>query len=245
MPKITAYKCPFTKKIFESRSGYRRHLLKLRKTRTEVRIERRTRRQARERVDAMTSKIRSVSELESFIVKHFNDILLAFYGPKHKYINDVKMHWFKFERCYYSDMVSNTHSCPRSGVTNWGGRIEGAPRGYPGFSGQMKWEVTGPKQADYGRDFNSHVEVGRVLEYIGVHTGSGCPGWKGDIGFQVFADDFPGIKEEIAGAYDEAKKVFFRERLKNPQASKKDILTRCLDPISTPTEKIFLFNRKT
>ena len=33
-------------------------------------------------------------------------------------------------------MVSNSHDCPISGVTNWGGR-DNLPKGYPGYSGRV------------------------------------------------------------------------------------------------------------
>lgn len=33
--------------------------------------------------------------------------------------------------------VGNTHDCPLDGVTNWGGREEGAPRSYPGWEGRV------------------------------------------------------------------------------------------------------------
>lgn len=37
----------------------------------------------------------------------------------------------------FQESVSNTHECPIDGVTNWGGRTEGAPRGYPGWMGRV------------------------------------------------------------------------------------------------------------
>lgn len=37
----------------------------------------------------------------------------------------------------YADSVSNSHSSPVTGVSNWGGRIEGARRGYSGMEGRV------------------------------------------------------------------------------------------------------------
>lgn len=50
----------------------------------------------------------------------------------------------------WSDSVSNTHSCPHNGVTNWGGRVEGAPRGYPGWCGRI-W-VRYKREPQWGSD---------------------------------------------------------------------------------------------
>lgn len=36
----------------------------------------------------------------------------------------------------YREKVSNTHSCPADGVTNWGGKPD-KPRGYPGYAGRV------------------------------------------------------------------------------------------------------------
>ena len=36
----------------------------------------------------------------------------------------------------YSDKVSNTHSCPENGITNWYGKPE-LPHGYPGWKGRI------------------------------------------------------------------------------------------------------------
>lgn len=43
----------------------------------------------------------------------------------------------------FSEMISNSHSCPINGMENWGGynSDKGAPNGYPGFGGRvwMRW----------------------------------------------------------------------------------------------------------
>ncbi len=241
MPKITAWKCPFTDKLFQTRSGYRRHLLSLRKKRKVARYRHKLARISRERInkvrsdmDAKLAQIRTAEQLEKFVVENFHDLTIAHTNAsieKVAVIRQMKMEWFEFERIIYSSETSNSHNCPRNGTTNWGGRKEGAPRNYPGFSGQMKWKVTGPKSAK--NIFSDGIEAGYALNYAGIHTTTGCPGWDGNIGFQFFVDDFPGLGEEVKIATEKAKKEIFKARLKNPNrvVNENDIINKHIRPI--------------
>lgn len=106
----------------------------------------------------------------------------------------------------WSDSVSNSHSCPVGGVQNWGGRVEGAPRGYPGWQGQIQWLVEWPREFDYvylGSDLFSRgtFQSGRQR----AHTGSGGGGgghfnrefntWcqRPSYDFRIYASDWPGM----------------------------------------------------
>lgn len=111
----------------------------------------------------------------------------------------------------WSDSVSNSHACPRSGVTNWGGRVKlpdgsDAPRGYPGWQGQIEWLVEWPREFDgiyLGSDLFSRgtFSTGRQR----AHTGSGGGGgghfnkefntWcqRPGYSFSIFASDWPGM----------------------------------------------------
>ena len=111
----------------------------------------------------------------------------------------------------WSDSVSNSHACPRSGVTNWGGGAKlpdgsDAPRGYPGWQGQIEWLVEWPREFDgiyLGSDLFSRgtFSTGRQR----AHTGSGGGGgghmnkefntWcqRPGYSFSIFASDWPGL----------------------------------------------------
>lgn len=106
----------------------------------------------------------------------------------------------------WSDSVSNSHSCPHNGVTNWCGRVEGAPRGYPGWTGRVDWLVEWPKEFDgiyLGSDLFSRgtFSTGRQRAHTGTGGGGGghfnkefntwCqrPGYS----FDIFAADWPGM----------------------------------------------------
>ncbi len=111
----------------------------------------------------------------------------------------------------WSDSVSNSHSCPRDGMTNWGGRekmADGspAPRGYPGWTGHIEWLVEWPKEFDgiyLGSDLFARGTFcsGRQRAHTGTGGGGGghfnkefntyCqrPGYD----FRLFASDWPGL----------------------------------------------------
>ena len=111
----------------------------------------------------------------------------------------------------WSDSVSNSHACPRDGVTNWGGGVRmpdgsDAPRGYPGWCGQIEWLVEWPREFDgvyLGSDLFSRgtFSTGRQR----AHTGSGGGGgghmnkefntWcqRPGYSFSIFASDWPGM----------------------------------------------------
>ncbi len=241
MPKILVRKCPFTDKLFQTRSGYRRHLLSLRKKKAEARARRKIARISRERIQKIRTdmntklaQIRTAEQLEKFVVENFHDLTIAYTNAnieKVAIIRKMKMEWFEFERINYSHETSNSHNCPRGGTTNWGGRKEGAPQNYPGFSGQMKWKVTGPKSAKNG-NFSNRIEASHALSFAGIHTTTGCPGWDGNIGFQFFVDDFDGIAQEIDIATKKAKKEIFMARLKKGgRIYENDIINKHIRPI--------------
>ena len=69
----------------------------------------------------------------------------------------------------YAD-VSNTHSCPESGKTNWSGRNPDAPRSYPGWSGRV-WIRVGPNNCSFGSDLFS-----QTLTYSGTGGAGGYSG---------------------------------------------------------------------
>ena len=111
----------------------------------------------------------------------------------------------------WSDSVSNSHSCPRDGMTNWGGREKlkdgsDAPRGYPGWQGHIEWLVEWPKEFDsiyLGSDLFSKgtFHTGRQRAHTGTGGGGGghfdkefntwCQRPQYD--FRIYASDWPGL----------------------------------------------------
>ena len=108
----------------------------------------------------------------------------------------------------WSDMVSNSHSCPHNGVTCWSSHEakDGRPRGYPGWHGHIEWLVEWPKEFDgiyLGSDLFSGgtFRSGRQRAHTG--TGGGAGGhfnkefntWcqRPAYDFRIYAADWPGL----------------------------------------------------
>jgi len=221
MSVITAYKCDEDGKIFEDKSKYTAHLRKLARHRNA---------QRRLQVDEnLKDQIwGSLYECEQSLEQWFDMVIAnqdlfwaeAAAGDPYDWQNVGKklgrgknagnvpmpkvlkithsMRW--------SDSVSNSHSCPHNGVTNWGGRVEGAPRGYPGWTGRVDWIVEWPKEFDgiyLGSDLFSRGTfcTGRQRAHTGTGGGGGghfnkefntwcqSPGYS----FDIFAADWPGM----------------------------------------------------
>jgi hypothetical protein len=108
----------------------------------------------------------------------------------------------------WSDMVSNSHSCPHDGVTCWSSHEakDGRPQGYPGWTGHIDWLVEWPEELDYiylGSDLFSKgtFRSGRQRAHTGGGAGGGghfnkefntyCQSPSYD--FRIFASDWPGL----------------------------------------------------
>lgn len=189
-----AYICPWTKKIYATKRSYVSHLKVLRVDRMHRRAK-----QIRHR-----RKLEDLWNQPSFdkIVKwvHLNPELFWENAKRNGWSSDAAR-WdkirdkftvtIKYIELTYSDSVSNSHSCPRNGVTNWGGRDtlkDGtpAPRGYPGWAGRISFQLSVDALS-----FSSDV-----LKGTGFNTGSGGGGGDGIFSYdlKMFMDDWPGLK---------------------------------------------------
>lgn len=217
---ITAYKSEADGKIFEDKKKYQNHLRKLAK----VRRERKRIEVAEAGRDALWAPLyereQSLQEWCEMVIEH-QDLFWA-EAAKHdpndwervgKTYKKVAMpvprllEFTKF-RMDWDDSVSNSHSCPHNGMTNWGGynTDKGAPRGYPGWQGHIEWIVAWPKEWDgwyLGSDLFGGF--GNRQCRTRAHTGSGGGGgmsfnkkhncWVQSFSysFDLFAADWPGL----------------------------------------------------
>ena len=126
----------------------------------------------------------------------------------------------------FDTLVSNSHSSPLNGVTNWS-RVSDIPSGYPGWCGQF--QGTNIRYEEYETFFN-------VFSYFfpGVNTGSGSGGDKFNYSLSIFIDDFPKIKSEYEKYLElNPKYVKFKEETK---LSESRLQHFCENSVSNNTE---------
>ena len=223
MSQILVWKSDEDGKIFEDKKKYQNHLRKL----ARVRRERR-----RIEVDeALKDSIwAGLYECEQSI-EQWRDMVIAnqdlFWaeaaaGDKHDW--SIVGKTYKKVVCpiprllefttfdmRWSDSVSNSHSCPHNGVTNFSqsyNRQQGKnlPEGYPGWRGRADWIVAWPKEWDgyyLGSDLFSHgtFRTGRQRAHTGTGGGGGlrysekhgCHVMSCGYDLKIFAADWPGM----------------------------------------------------
>lgn len=187
------YQCPKTKQVFSSKRNYIKHL-KSRRAAIHARIHEKN----RQKVISELHKLTSLEEIVKWLLdnphivktsSHWSNELLRNYkplGPFEMKITYLRMH--------YSECVSNSHNCPKGGVTNWG-RDEifsnGAPKpvGYPGWRGTIEWEVP----QDWAE---SSYRISDVMSALGFKTGTGSGGEHAHFDVIMFAADWPGLTQQ-------------------------------------------------
>lgn len=92
----------------------------------------------------------------------------------------------------YKTELTNSHHCPRGGVTNWCGHRDNLPKHYPGFKVRISGKLQRPPKYNYRYPYSA------ALNLVGIQTGSGGGGNEnfGYDGF-IFLDDWPGLKEQV------------------------------------------------
>ena len=214
MPRIAARKCPKTGRLFDTDEAYRKHIVGLRRELNKKRPMKIAARNAalrrtelREGVYADIARIKDIQTLQDYVMGNFSEIMIAWNGGSspavHEMLTRLKLEEFDL-RLRFSEQVGNTHNCPRSGKTNWGGRKKDLPRSYPGWSGHISYTLNfNPEREVELRKMKGGVlclEPSRALGWIGIHTGTG--GGRGgrdvhkwEYGVQLFLDDFEGLKK--------------------------------------------------
>lgn len=190
----TAFRCPWTSKIFSNKHSYVKHLTALREDRIHRNIRARIRRKVFDELinqDSFEKVIEWIETHPEFFFDRAIERGRVGWSDRREHLREK--FWIKitFLDVGWSDSVSNSHSCPRGGVTCWSGHEarDGRPRGYPGWSGRIEFQLS----HDLG--FGSEV-----ISDIGIHTGTGggisCHRYGYDVKF--FASDWPALATSLA-----------------------------------------------
>ena len=220
MSIITAYKCDEDGKIFEDKSKYQAHLRKLAR-------ERNTKRKLTVAEAVADQKWNELYECEQSI-EQWRDMVIAnqnmfwaeaakadpydwaLVGKTHSRKKDAvvcpipELLEFTEFNVRWNPTVSNSHSCPHNGATNWSpswNEDKTAPTSYPGWNGRAEWIVKWPKEWDgwylgsdlfKGRRSRAHTGTGGGggMRYSKEH---GCDVQSFGYDFRIFAADWPGM----------------------------------------------------
>ena len=190
----TAYKCPWTNKIFGTKKGYLSHLKELRSTRMHYKIRAKIRQRKTDEFHNQSSFEAIINWIETNPDYWFDMALRIGYIKLHE--STRSKFWVKvtYLDVKYSKSISNTHSCPKNGVTNWRGNNllkDGtpAPTGYPGWFGHIEFQIN--------PEFN--VSASDLFRHTGINTGTGGGISNGCFGYgvSIFESDWPGLEKSI------------------------------------------------
>ena len=186
--KIEAFKCVDTGKLFEFEAEYRAHRTRYLRAQAKTRAKEQARAAAIAEVAALKAEVTEVAQLPGWLLRNYAKLMKA-----SKTIRALPAGKFAEHppeilnmQLIFSDLVSNSHSAPKSGVTNWY-RDKALPLGYPGYRGQVTW-----RDNKYRSD--QHLARSEMLDLIGVHTGTGGGG---TYECRIYIDDWPNLRQEL------------------------------------------------
>lgn len=187
----TAFRCPWTKRVFGDKKSYVKHLRSVRQDRIHARIRNNLlfrKKQTLWQQPTFKDIMDWIEMNPEFIFD--NGMRNSFWArDKDKKIRDSFWMKITYLNLDWHPNCSNSHACPRGGVRNWGGREldengKPKPTGYPGFTGHIEFQIS----HDLG--FGSDAIAG-----LGIHTGTGGGTSTRIYGYGVtfFDADWPGL----------------------------------------------------
>lgn len=188
--KVTAYKCPHTGKLFEDYGEYTRYAAGVRRTRLNERKKLTARTEWEQWFADEKARITEVAQIPEWVVEHQGKIYNARFN---RYDSQRAKPVFKslaFHSMMYSKLVSNSHRCPKGGVTNWWQNND-HPRGYPGWTGTVNAVMNTDARVQVWSDT-------KILDFIGLYTGTGGGGPETmQYSLTIFLADWPGLKSSV------------------------------------------------
>jgi hypothetical protein len=204
-----AYKCPWTEDLFATKKGYVNHLVKLRETR----MHKRAKQNIRDKKFAEFYNQPSLKGIVNWVNTNpefffDNGYRRAWEHDRERLLKARDEFWVKitYLDLTYSECVSNSHNAPRGKSTNWGRRDKNVPGGYPGFAGNIEFQMS--HDIGFGSD---------LFRGTGINTGSGSGVGEHRYGFDVrlFLEDFPMLANAIDDDHLRYDKENLLEMIKN------------------------------
>lgn len=198
--QVQKYECPVTGKLFSTREAAEKCADKALAAKEAKRLADEERKKAQEQKESDINYLRlhleNIGDLEKMLIDRMKKC-----GFFLKDLSiDIDFGW-----------VSNSHECPLGNVTNWSARDKNLPTSYLGWSGFISAYMTCPKNFVPKGLFSDSIAEIIKRNNKGLHTGTGCPGTvnssKMDIGFSMFLDDFPILKDNYEKYLIEKDKV--------------------------------------
>lgn len=200
--RVQVRKCPFTGKLFEEKDA-KKYAVHLKELRVKMREERRHK-YLRDNFTKWLKKEKKAITHPEMIPEWFmanqRQIMEAHNaGIRSKlemslsdrfFITTDRFENVEFEKgTRFNDLLSNSHTCPENGKTNWCATENDTPKGYPGWKTYIKGTLVRDKKNNHSYPYNA------ALNLVGIKTGSGGGGNK-DWGYQcsIFLADWPGLK---------------------------------------------------
>jgi uncharacterized C2H2 Zn-finger protein len=183
----TAFKCPWTDKVFGTKPAYIKHLKNVRKNIIHSNIRKKI-------LDNLFNDLINQDSFEKIIewIENHPEFVFDKAADYRKSPRLRDKFWIKitYLDLQWNTCVSNSHSCPRGGVTCWSSHEakDGRPRGYPGWQGRIEFQLSG--DIGFGSD---------VMRPLGIHTGTGGGINENRYGYDVkfFASDWPGLEKLV------------------------------------------------
>lgn len=206
MSRVTVWKSDTDGKLFENKEKYVAHLRKLARERL---TNRKILKVQAERADvfAKMGQLRSIEEVQQFIIDNWKWFFLnglTINNWKNRAVDESvhELVSIRLDRMRWSDSISNSHSCPKNGVTNFFQK-NNAPTGYPGWAGVLHFSVRPPmytyrkkkyRKSGWGSDYFRNTII--CTESGG---GGGYDEERDLTSFQysiiLWADDFPAMND--------------------------------------------------
>jgi hypothetical protein len=198
MSQILAWRSDTDGRLFEDKSKYIKHLKKLAKERL---LDRKIQKveNAWDELNRQMGQVANITELKQFISDNWDQFFLngiknnawrSDYAPtKHELVS------IDFWNLKWDDHNSNSHRCPKGGVTNYM-RDADKPKSYPGWECRIQFEVkteqyTHRKKTYYRQGYGSDYFNKSIVSLGG--GGGGCSNGTQKYQYEctLWADDFP------------------------------------------------------